>query len=278
MQVYKHMDIGTAKPDAAEMEGIPHYLIDEVFPDEEFSVARYKELALKYIKEVHGKNKIPVVVGGTGLYINSLVYNINFSETETDWELRDKLKRDAEERGNLYLHQRLAEVDPEAAAKIHFNNVKRVVRALEVFEKTKKTITSQQEESRLVPPEHSFIIFGLSMDREKLYDRINLRVDSMFRRGLLEEVEGLVRIGYDKNTVAMQGIGYKEVLSYIRGEISLEDAVYIIKRDTRRYAKRQITWFKRLENVHWISMDKHLDVKEIIKIMKDCIESSGIFL
>ena len=252
MQVYKYMDIGTAKPDGEEMCGIRHHLIDEVYPDEEFSVARYRELALKYIGDILARGKFPVVAGGTGLYINSLVYNIDFPETARDWNRREELKREAERKGSAYLHEKLRTVDPEAAARIHANDLKRIIRALEVYECTKKPISYHMAESRKSPPKYDFKIFGLTMDREKLYDRINRRVDHMMEKGLVEEVKRLVSLGYDRYTVAMQGLGYKEMLSYLRGEIAMDEAVYIIKRDTRRYAKRQFTWFRRLQNVIWL--------------------------
>jgi tRNA dimethylallyltransferase len=272
MQIYKFMDIGTAKPDLEEMDGIKHYLIDEVYPSEEFNVAKYQELALKYIDEIANNNKIPIIVGGTGLYINSLLYNINFTETICDWELRERLSKIAEEKGNKYLHDMLKEVDPEASEKIHENNVKRVIRALEVYEYTKKPISYHQEISLLVPSKHEFVIIGLKMDRNRLYERINNRVDIMFEKGLINEVKKLVEMGYHNNTIAMQGIGYKELLLYLRGDITIEEAKDIIKRDSRRYAKRQITWFKRLNEVNWVEVDNYSNifdlVTEVLKIIK----------
>jgi len=278
MQIYKFMDIGTAKPTKDEMDGIKHYMIDEVYPDEEFSVAKFKKLALKYIEEIISKGKIPIIVGGTGLYINSLIYNIDFSEVETDWNLRKKLKKEADEKGNAYLHDKLKAIDPEAAEKIHENDVKRIIRAIEVYELTGKTISYLQKISRLKPPEYNYIKFGLIMDRSKLYDRINKRVDIMMENGLVNEVEKLVELGYDKNAIAMQGLGYKEILAYIRGECSMDEAVEILKRETRRYAKRQITWFKRIEDVKWIDMDRFSNDDEILEKFKDCLATSGIFL
>ena len=278
MQIYKFMDIGTAKPTKDEMDGIKHYMIDEVYPDEEFSVAKFKKLALKYIEEIISKGKIPIIVGGTGLYINSLIYNIDFSEVETDWNLRKKLKKEADEKGNAYLHDKLKAIDPEAAEKIHENDVKRIIRAIEVYELTGKTISYLQKISRLKPPEYNYIKFGLIMDRSKLYDRINKRVDIMMENGLVNEVEKLVELGYDKNAIAMQGLGYKEILAYIRGECSMDEAVEILKRETRRYAKRQITWFKRIEDVNWIDMDRFSNDDEILEKFKDCLATSGIFL
>lgn len=278
MQVYKYMDIGTAKPDTEEMDGIKHYLIDEVNPDEEFSVAKYQELALKYIAEIVKKGKFPVVAGGTGLYVNSLIYNINFTETISDWGLREKLKEEAQEKGNEYLYQRLKEIDPQAAEKIHINDLKRIIRAIEVYEYTKTPISRHQEVSKQNPPQYDFRVFGLKMDRERLYDRINRRVDAMFERGLIEEVKRLVDLGYDKNSVAMQALGYKEILSYLQGNISLDEAEYIIKRDSRHYAKRQITWFKRIDNIHWIDLEEERDHSKIIKNMKNYIATNGNFL
>jgi len=278
MQIYKFMDIGTAKPTEEEMDGIKHYMIDEVYPDEEFSVAKFKKLALEYIKEIISKGKIPIIVGGTGLYINSLIYNIDFSEVETDWELRNKLKKEADEKGNAYLHEKLKAIDPDAAEKIHVNDVKRIIRAIEVYESTGKTISHLQKISRLKPPEYNYIKFGLAMNRARLYDRINKRVDVMLENGLVDEVKKLVELGYDKNAIAMQGLGYKEILAYLRGECSLAEAVEILKRETRRYAKRQITWFKRIEDVCWIDMDNFNNNREIIENLKDCLATSGIFL
>ncbi len=278
MQVYRHMDIGTAKPDEAEKSGIKHYLIDELDPDEEFNVVKFKELAVRYIEEILSKGKVPIIAGGTGLYINSLIYNINFSESVSDWDFREALKKEAEEKGNRYLHDKLKLVDPSAAEKIHENNVKRVIRALEVYEHTKKTISHQQELSRLEPAPYNYIIIGLRMDREKLYDRINRRVDIMMEKGLVQEVKKLAEMGYDKNTVAMQGLGYKEILSYLRGEISLDEAIYIIKRDTRHYAKRQETWFKRLENIFWVNADECGSETLALEKINNYIATSGIFL
>ena len=276
MQLYRFMDIGTAKPDKEEMSGIRHYLIDEVNPDVEFSVAKYQELALQYIQEVLEKGKLPIVVGGTGLYVNSLIYNINFSETIIDWEFREKLKKEAEEKGNEYLHNKLREIDQESAQKLHVNDIKRIIRAIEVYEYTKKPISYHQEISRQNPPSYNFIVIGLRMDRDKLYQRINQRVDLMMEKGLMQEVQSLIESGYDKNTVAMQGIGYKEMLAHLRGEISLEEAVDLIKVGSRHYAKRQITWFKRLENIFWIDVDEKTEAIDLVKIIHKHIASSGI--
>lgn len=278
MQVYKYMDVGTAKPDEEEKQGIKHYLIDEITPDREFSVAGFQQLAIKYIDDIINRGKVPIVSGGTGLYIDSLIYNIEFGDTICDWELREKLKNEALEKGNEYLHNKLKEIDPEAAEKIHMNNVKRVIRAIEVYTYTQKPISMHQEESRKNPSKYNFVIFGLKMDREKLYERINQRVDLMMEKGLIQEVKKLIEMGYDRSTIAMQGIGYKEILSYLRGEITLDEAVYVLKRDTRHYAKRQLTWFNRMKDVSWIDIDQNSNLNEIIKNIKDVIATSGIIL
>lgn len=278
MQVYKYMNIGTAKPTKEETAGIKHYLIDEVEPSEEFNVAKYQKLAYRYIEEILKKKKIPIICGGTGLYINSLVYNIEFADTICDWDLREKLAKEAEEHGNEYIYNKLKAIDPKAAEKIHMNNVKRVIRAIEVYTYTQKPISLHQEESLRNPPKYNYIIIGLTKERERLYEDIEKRVDIMMKTGLVDEVKKLLEMGYDKNTIAMQGLGYKEIMSYIKGEMSEEETVYILKRDTRRYAKRQITWFKKLKNVYWIKVDEIKEEKEIIEKIKYHIARHGIIL
>ncbi|HHW30517.1 MAG TPA: tRNA (adenosine(37)-N6)-dimethylallyltransferase MiaA [Clostridiaceae bacterium] len=278
MQVYKFMDIGTAKPDEEEMCGVNHYLISCIYPDQEFSVAKFKELALKYMDEITEKGKIPIIVGGTGLYINSLVYNINFSDTITDWELRESLRKEAEEKGNEYLHEMLKEIDPESAERIHKNDIKRIIRAIEVYKYTNKTISQHQRTSRTEPSKYKFLIYGLQMERAKLYDRINRRVDAMIRKGLVNEVRKLVEMGYDKNSIAMQGLGYKQILWYLKGLTTLEESIYLLKRDTRRYAKRQLTWFKRLEGVKWINVDRLGEEGGALREIQSNIALTGIIL
>ena len=278
MQIYKYMDIGTAKPNIDEMDGVKHYLIDEIYPDEEFSVAKYRESALKYIKKIIENGRHPIITGGTGLYINSLVYNINFSETISDWELREQLKKESEEEGNRYLYNKLLEIDPEAAKKIHENDIKRIIRAIEVFKHTNKPISQHQQLSRLEPPPYDYLIFGIRIERARLYERIEKRVDIMFERGLVNEVRKLQKIGYERNITAMQGLGYKEIFAYLRGEATLEEAKNIIKRDTRHYAKRQLTWFKRLENIRWLDLDENTNQEELVKNIQYYIASSGIIL
>ena len=279
MQIYKYMDIGTAKPDEAERSGIRHYMIDEVEPDENFSVAKYREMALKYIGQILKEGRRPIVTGGTGLYINSLLYNISFSETICDEELRENLKNTAKEKGNRFLYDRLREIDPEAAARIHENDVKRVIRAIEVFQHTNRTISQHAQESRLEPPPYQYIVFGLNWERDKLYERIDRRVDKMLLDGLTEEVRHLKEKGFDTGTTAMQGIGYKEILSYLKGECTLEETIYILKRDTRHYAKRQMTWFRRNKEIHWLDVNEGSDLKELAeKIIQECIATYGIIL
>ncbi len=256
MQIYKYMDIGTAKPTIEEMQGIKHYLIDEVYPDEDFNVVKYTQLANHYIEEILSKGKQPVIVGGTGLYVSSLVNNITFSETECDPEFRNKLQQEADEYGAQYLHDKLSSVDPEAADAIHPNNIKRVIRALEVFYQTQKTKTFHNEQSKQTPPKYNYILLGLNMERELLYSRINKRVDIMLEAGLLEEVKHIIKLGYGNCNIAMQGIGYKQIISYLNGEITFEEAIELIKRDSRRYAKRQLTWFRRMNEINWLNVDK----------------------
>lgn len=279
MQIYRYMDIGTAKPDAVEQSGIRHYMMDEVDPNENFSVAKYREFALSYISKIAEEGRHPIVVGGTGLYVNSLLYNINFSETICDEELRASLKGEATEKGNRFLYDRLVAVDPEAASRIHENDVKRVIRAIEVFTHTNMPISEHARQSRLEPPPYRYIVFGLNWDRSRLYERIDERVDNMLKKGLVKEVQNLVDKGYDKGSTAMQGIGYKEILSYLKGLTSLEETVELLKLNTRHYAKRQLTWFRRIEGIHWLDVDDDADLKETAeKIIHECIATYGIFL
>ncbi len=277
MQIYKYLNIGTAKPSLDEMAGIRHYMIDEVDPAVNFSVAKYRESALKYISNIIDEGKRPIVVGGTGLYINSLIYNINFSETICDEELREELRKEAADKGNRYLYDKLQEIDPIAASKIHENDIKRVIRAIEVYKQTNKTISEHADLSRLEPPPYNYLLFGLRWDREKLYSRIEKRVDNMIEAGLLDEVKGLIRSGYRRDCTALQAIGYKEIISYLKGECSWEETVFLLKRDTRHYAKRQMTWFRRVPGVNWLDADENTDIGQLAeKIIQVCIASNGI--
>lgn len=275
MQIYKYMDIGTAKPTIDERQGIKHYLIDEVTPDQEFSVAKYQSLALNYINEIIKKNKVPIVVGGTGLYINSLIYNIQFSKIDTNWELRKELKSIAEEKGNEFLHGELKKIDTEAAERIHVNDTKRIIRAIEVYRMTDKNISYHQQLSRSKPPVYNFIIFGIRMERQKLYYRVNERVDQMIENGLVNEVKQLIRMGYGKYSIAMQGLGYKEIIWYLKGQATLNEVISLLKRDTRRYAKRQLTWFNKTDNVNWVSVEEGYPkaINEIMKICKKYLQT-----
>lgn len=269
MQVYKYMNIGTAKITNDEMEGIKHYLIDEFYPDEDFSIAKFKNLAKIYINKIYDKGKIPILVGGTGFYINSVIYDNNFIELEKDNIYRKELEILSIIKGNKFLHDMLKEIDPISADKIHSNNVKKIIRALEYFKQTGEKISEHNEKEKRKEKAYDTTFFILNMNREKLYDRINLRVDIMIKKGLLDEVKGLLDKGYNKNLVSMQGIGYKEIIKYIEGEISFDEAVNILKRDTRHFAKRQITWFKhQCEDGIWIDVSNYKNLKDLAKDMK----------
>lgn len=257
VQVYKHMDIGSAKITKAEMQGIPHHLIDICEPAEAFNIARFKELSKQAVNEIFSRGKIPIIAGGTGFYIQSLIYDIDFKETATDGT-RTKYEEMLREKGEAYLHALLKERDPEAAAAIHPNNTKRVIRALEYFDQTGTKISTHNEEERRKESPYNFAYFVLNLPREKLYDRINRRVDMMLEDGLLDEVKSLVAsYGVTEDMVSMQALGYKEILDYLNGNTTLEDAIYTIKRDTRHFAKRQLTWFKREREVIWLDKEEH---------------------
>ena len=261
MQIYKYMDIGTAKPDMEERQGIPHHLIDIVEPDEQFSVARYCECAKEAIDFVHTKGKPVVMVGGTGLYVDSLVNNIQFSEIDADEEYRKKMDALAEELGNEHIHNMLMEIDPKSGAKIATADRKRIIRALEVYHLTGKTITWHNEQSRSVPSPYNTTMFAIDVDREVLYDKINRRVDIMIENGLVDEVKSIINKGIKKDSTAMQAIGYKEIAEYLDGKIPLEEAIDKIKQGSRRYAKRQLTWYRRNEKINWVkNIDEVLDI------------------
>ena len=278
MQVYKYMDIGTAKIKPEEMGGVAHYLIDEFFPEEEFNVVKFKETALRYMNQIYEKGKIPIIVGGTGFYIQALLYDIDFSETEEDTSYRTSLEQLAVEKGSEYLHQMLSEVDPQAATAIHPNNSKRVIRALEYYKLTGKKISEHNEEQKEKTSPYNGAYFVLTNDREVLYERINKRVDYMMEQGLLTEVESLYKKGYSRELVSMQGLGYKELLAYLEGECSLEDAVYTLKRDTRHFAKRQITWFKRERDVIWVNKKDYQEEDEVLEALLKHLEEKNIWV
>ena len=273
MQVYKHMDIGSAKIRPEEMQGVKHYLIDELEPDEEFHVVRFQKMAKKALDEIYAKNKIPIVVGGTGFYIQALLYDIDFTENEGDTEYRKELEQLAMKEGSGALHDMLRKVDPESADAIHANNVKRVIRALEFHKQTGGKISEHNEQEREKTSPYDFCYFVLNDERERLYNRINLRIDQMLEEGLVEEVRALKEEGYTKDMVSMQGLGYKEILDYLNGNCTLEEAIYILKRDTRHFAKRQLTWFRRERDVIWIAKnDYQYDEDKILNALLEHVK------
>lgn len=264
MQIYKDMSIGTAKPTVEEMQGIKHYLIDFVSPDERYSVAQYKQDAKKTIKEILEKGKTPIIVGGTGLYIDSLIYEIDYTDIKIDENYRKQLEQTAEKEGLDKLYQEAEKIDPDAMKKISQNDKKRIMRVLEIYHSTGKTKTQQELESRKNPVEYDYRIFAINWDREKLYQRINKRVDIMIEKGLIEEVNQILN-KYKKFPTAMQGLGYKEVVDYINGKYTIEEMIEKIKMETRRYAKRQLTWFRKNKQTIWIEGEN--DIQNNIKII-----------
>ena len=268
MQVYRHMDIGSAKIKPEEMEGIPHHLIDVLEPDDEFHVVKFQQLAKKAMREIWERGHIPIVTGGAGFYIQALLYDIDFDENEKEDACRKELEAYAKEHGAEALHEKLAFVDPASAEMIHPNNIKRVIRALEFYEQTGKRISEHNETQRQRESPYAFAYFVLTDDRAHLYERINRRVDQMIEEGLVNEVQALKDKGYTKQLVSMQGLGYKEILDYLDGNCTLEEAIYTIKRDTRHFAKRQLTWFKRERDVIWINKQSFgYDAEQILDEM-----------
>lgn len=255
IQVYKYMDIGSAKITKEEMQNIKHYLIDEFEPDEEFNVNIFQKLTKKCMDEIYKKGKIPIIVGGTGFYIQSVLYDIKFDETDDNHQYRKELEDIYNEKGAKFLHDMLKNVDEESANAIHYNNVKRVIRALEYYSQTGNKISDHNKEQRQNESPYNFKYFVLNNKRELLYSRINKRVDKMIEQGLVKEVEYLLDKGYDRQLTSMQGIGYKEIAAYIDGEVPLEEAVELIKKNTRHFAKRQLTWFRREKDVTMVNWD-----------------------
>ena len=264
MQIYKDMDIGTAKPTKEEMQGIKHYLIDFVSPDERYSVADYKQDAKKAIREILKKGKVPIIVGGTGLYIDSLIYEIEYPNIEFDEKYREKLEKEVEEKGLEELYERAKEVDVEATKKISKNDKKRILRILEIYHATGKNKTDQEKESRKKEIEFDYKVYALNWDREKLYERINKRVDIMIEQGLIEEVKNVYE-KYNEFPTAMQGLGYKEVVEYLENKTTKEEMVEKIKQETRRYAKRQMTWFRKNKQTIWLNAEE--EIQNNIKII-----------
>ena len=268
MQIYKYMDIGSAKIKTDEMDKVPHHLIDVLEPNEEFNVFRFQEMAKEVIDGIYQRGNIPVIVGGTGFYIQALLYDIAFSKEEDHFFIRAKLEKIADEKGSLYLHECLRTVDPDSAETIHPNNQKRIIRALEFYEMNGYPISEHNRRERQKEAAYDFCYFILNDDRAHLYEKIDKRVDTMLEQGLVEEVRKLKKMGFHKDMVSMQGLGYKEILSYLDGECTLDEAVYLIKRDTRHFAKRQLTWFKRERDVIWIEKGAFsYDNKKILNFM-----------
>ncbi len=255
MQLYKYMDIGSAKPTAEERAQVKHYLVDQIDPAEPFSAARYQALAKEAIEEIFNKGKIPVVAGGTGLYLNGLLYDMDFSAPPTDPAFRDRLYKEAEESGAVYLHNKLKELDAAAARRIHPNNIKKVVRAIEAASEGQQV----KDFARDLKPtaDYGAKLIGLTRERQELYERINLRVDQLMDMGLLAEVEGLMDRGLTEGDISMKGIGYKEMIGYLEGRYTLPEAVNLVKKNTRRYAKRQLTWFRRYQDMQWFNISQY---------------------
>lgn len=263
MQIYKYMNIGTAKPAIDEMQNIPHHLIDFVELGENFSVVQYKEMATKCIEDILSRGKVPIFVGGTGLYINSITEEIKYDDAAEDKTIRERLEKIAETEGNERLYEQLKEVDIDTYNRLHLNDTKRIIRALEVYEATGKTITEHQKMSKEIEKKYDYRIVGLWMERENLYNRINLRVDKMIEEGLEEEARKIIEMVKNSGKItSFQAIGYKEFLKYFDGEMTLEDAIASIKQESRRYAKRQVTWFKRTEGLKWVNVER--DINEVI--------------
>lgn len=270
MAVYKYMDIGSAKVKKDDMHGIPHHLIDIVYPWEDFNAAKYSKYAAEAISSINGRGKMPIIVGGTGLYINAVIDNYSFTDAVRDDEYRSYLKELALQHGNEYVHEMLKNVDMESYEKLHPNNLKRVIRSLEVYKITGKTMSEfLKSENKKKDSPYNVHYYALNMDRKKLYERINKRVDKMLEEGLVHEVKRLKEIGCTSNMISMKGIGYKEILYYIDNEITYDEAVYLIKKGSRNYAKRQLTWFRNDSRVIWLNKDELSDDKIVCEIIKN---------
>lgn len=279
MQVYRHMDIGSAKVTKEEMGGVPHHLIDVLEPTEEFNVVLFQQMAGQAAEEIYSRGHIPILVGGTGFYIQALLYDIDFTENDEDTAFRRSLEELARREGPEALYERLRAVDPESCESIHAHNIKRVIRAIEFYEKTGKKISAHNREQRQNSPAYRAAYFVLNDHRDTVYRQIDARVDRMMEQGLVEEVRALQAMGCHKGMVSMQGLGYKEILSCLEGEISLEEAVYLIKRDTRHFAKRQLTWFRREKEVIWIEKNVFdYSSQKIIGVMQDFLRERAIIL
>lgn len=276
MQVYRMMDIGSAKVTKEEMQGVKHYLIDELLPSEEFHIVRFQQMAKKALEEIYQNGQIPIVAGGTGFYIQALLYDIDFSGEEKETRFRKELETFEKEHGAHALHERLKAIDPVSYDTIHENNVKRVIRALEFYEQNGYPISVHNEREHEKESPYRFAYFALTDERSHLYERIEKRVDLMIASGLIEEVQALKDKGYYREMVSMQGLGYKEILDYLEGRCSLEEAIYIIKRETRHFAKRQLTWLRRERDVIWFDKSKYEKEEDILALLLDCLKEKGI--
>ncbi|KEZ87130.1 tRNA (adenosine(37)-N6)-dimethylallyltransferase MiaA [Lacrimispora celerecrescens] len=278
MQVYRHMDIGSAKIKKEEMEGVPHYLIDALDPEEEFNVTVFQKMAKEAVEEIYSHGHIPIVAGGTGFYIQALLYDIDFTENGEDTSIRMELEKLGQERGAEYLHNLLRDIDPDSAEEIHENNLKRVIRAIEYYRQTGERISEHNKREREKNSPYNFLYYVVNTDRARLYERIDRRVDLMLEQGLVEEVMHLKDMGLTRDMVSMQGLGYKEILDYLQGICTLEEAIYVLKRDTRHFAKRQITWFKRERDVRWLNLpDFNNDLDQVqLKMLQDINEIYGL--
>ncbi|WP_291633019.1 tRNA (adenosine(37)-N6)-dimethylallyltransferase MiaA [Clostridium sp.] len=273
MQIYKCMDVGSAKISFDEMRGVPHHLIDIIEPSEDFSVAEFKERAGDAIEEITNKNKLPMIVGGTGFYINSLIYNYSFADTNKDEQYRNQLTKLADTEGKEYVHGLLKDIDEESYNKLYPNDLKRVIRALEVYRVSGKPMSEFTDEQNVLDIPYNVYYFVLNMDRQELYSKINLRVDIMMKNNLIDEVIKLEKLGYSADMQSMKGIGYKELLYYLNGEISLNDAIEMIKKGSRNYAKRQLTWFRKDPRVNWINKDSFNNDDEIVEYIAKNLRS-----
>lgn len=277
MQVYKGMDIGSAKIRKEEMQGVTHYLVDILEPEEEFHIVKFQELAKAALEEIYAKGKIPILVGGTGFYIQAVTRDIDFTQAEQETSYREELEQFAKEKGAEYLHEKLREVDSKSAENIHANNVKRVIRALEFYHQNGTPISEHNEEQKQQTSPYNLAYFVLTAPREILYERIDRRVDQMMEEGLLEEVKSLRERGCHRGMVSMQGLGYKEILAYLEGEYPLEEAVRILKRDTRHFAKRQLTWFRREQDVIWVDKEQfNWNEAEILEYMMSVLKEQDL--
>ena len=279
MQVYRYMDVGSAKITPDEMDGVPHHLVDVLDPTEDFNIVLFQQLAKKSMEEIYSKGRIPILVGGTGFYIQAITRDIDFTQSEQDDSYRKELEALAAEKGSSFLHDMLASVDPKSAEDIHENNVKRVIRALEFYKQNGTRISEHNEEQKEHVSPYNLAYFVLNAPRSLLYERIDARVNEMLKNGLVEEVKNLQRMGCHREMVSMQGLGYKEILSWLGGEYPYEEAIRILKRDTRHFAKRQLTWFRREGEVTWVDKDKFdYNDSRVLDYMLSVCREKGILL